>query len=122
MNDGTRPLTEEERRLVLWMIEHGNAEAAPFLSQVEQLEVSTERCPCGCATLFFRLKGHPPPPSGVHILSDGEFGEGANLAGIFLYESGGMLSGLEVYVMGGNNPLTLPHPDDVRLYGGAAAG
>jgi hypothetical protein len=122
MDSGTRPLTEDERRLVRWMLEHGNADAASYVAQVEQLEVSNERCPCGCATLFFRLRNHPPPPAGVHILSDGEFGEGADLAGIFLYESGGTLSGLEVYVMGGNNPLALPRPDDVRLYGGAAAG
>jgi len=38
--DVNRPLTPSERRLAHWMLKHGSAEAATFLSQLENAEVT----------------------------------------------------------------------------------
>jgi hypothetical protein len=109
-----RPLTDTVMQLVRWMLEHGNPDAQAFLSQLEMLEVTPLRCPCGCATLDFQLRGCPPAPPGVHILSDFVFGDEENLNGIFLYESGGVLSGLEVVGYSGQAPQFLPSPEILR--------
>src|SRR4051794_24557679 len=92
-----RPLTDAERHLARWMLEHGEAEAQEFLPQLELAEVTPWRCPCGCATIKFAIKGRPPAPPGVHILADFVFGNDENLRGIFIFEKAGILSGLEVY-------------------------
>lgn len=72
--DANRPLTPSERRLAQWMLEHGSTEAATFLSQLESAEVTPWRCPCGCASFNFQVKGMPEAPPGVHILGDFLFG------------------------------------------------
>jgi hypothetical protein len=113
---GNRPLTGEERALAQWMLEHGNADAKQFIPQLELAEVTPYRCPCGCATIDFQIKGHPPAPPGVHILADFVFGDGTNLSGIFIYEKAGLLSGLEVYGLAGDAPKKLPSADELRPF------
>ena len=39
-----RPLTAEEQSLVQWLLEQGNSDAAPFLSQLSDARV-VSRCP-----------------------------------------------------------------------------
>ena len=115
MSDGTRSLTEAERRLVSRMLEHGGPEAAAFLPQLELAEVTPWRCPCGCASIKFRIRGMPEAPPGVHPIADFYFGGGPSLSGIFVYEKDGILSGLEVYGLAGDAPKALPEPDALRL-------
>lgn len=69
--------------------------------------------------MSLRLRKHQLPAQrpnqgapGVHILADYVFGE--PLSGIFLFESGGMLSGLEVYALAGDAPAELPEPHALR--------
>lgn len=95
-----------------WMLEHGTSEASAFLPQLELVEVTPWRCSCGCASISFQLKGKAEAPPGVHVLSDYLFGD--PLSGIFLYESGGVLSGLEVYALTGDAPGALPEPRALR--------
>ena len=107
-NQSDRPLTELELRLSRWMLEHGSVDAHAYLSQLDLAEVTPWRCPCGCASINFKIAGHPVAPPGVHILADFVFGDPQS--GIFLYESNGILSGLEVYGLAGDAPNWLPEP------------
>lgn len=117
-NDDNRPLTADEFRLARWMLEHGSADARDFLPQLEQAEVTSWKCPCGCASVNFRVKGYPPAPPGVHILGDFVFGGDDNLCGIFIYESAGILSGLEVCGYATDAPRLLPAPESLRSISG----
>src|SRR5215203_1718056 len=87
-----RPLTDRERELACWLLEHGGSEAQQFLAQLKQSSATTWRCPCGCASYRFQVEGLPPAAPGVHVLSDFFFGSGDDLKGVFIYESGGTLS------------------------------
>lgn len=113
-SDGTRPLTERERDLARWMLQHGTPEAKAFLSQLDRAESTSWRCPCGCASYNFKVGGLPTAPPGVHILADFVFGDGDDLKGIFIYESAGILSGVEVVGYGGDAPAALPSASDLR--------
>lgn len=112
----TRPLTNAERILARRMLESGTAEALSYLVQLEQAEATLWKCPCGCASVNFRVKGHPVSPPGVHILAEFLVGSGENLSGIFIFASQGMLRGIEVYGLAGAAPQTLPSPEVLRPY------
>lgn len=109
-----RPLSASEMSLVRWMLENGVPEATAFLPQLEHLQVTPSRCPCGCATLCFQLMGHDPAPPGVGILGDFFFDDAGLVAGVFLYQSEGLLSGLEVYGFEGDAPRHLPSESMLR--------
>ena len=106
--DINRPLTDSERTLASWMLENGVPEARAFLAQLQDAEVTAWRCPCGCASINFKIKGRPPAPTGVHILGDYLCGPVDAPAGAFIYESGGVLSGIEVYSLATDAPTVLP--------------
>ena len=109
-----RPLTAEERRLAHWMLENGNAQAHHFVDQLERAEVSPVRCPCGCASIDFRIQGMPEPQPGIRVLADFVFGDGYELSGIFIFECNGILSGIEVYGFANDAPKVLPAPEMLR--------
>lgn len=113
MSDGNRKPTSEELHLMRWMIEHSGNEALTFLPQLGQIEITSWKCSCGCASLEFEMAGATRFPS-VHPIANFVFGEEATLSGIFIYESGGFLQGLEVYGLAGDAPRTLPTPDQLR--------
>lgn len=104
----TRPLTEQERALAQWMLEHGGLEAPRFLAQLARAEATTWRCVCGCASYNFKVGGEPEAPPGVNILGDFMVGEGQDSFGVFIFQSEGILSGVEVYGLGADAPQTLP--------------
>jgi hypothetical protein len=108
-----RPLTEAERTLARWMLEHGSTEARSFLGQLDLAEVTPWRCPCGCASINFHIKGREPAPPGVHVLGEFIFGVDVEQSGIFIFASKGTLSGIEVYGLGGDAPKRLPQPDEL---------
>lgn len=112
----TRPLTTAERALARWMLENGTTAAHGYLAQLELAEATLWKCPCGCASFNFRIKGQPEAPPGVHTLGDYLVGTGDNLSGAFIYSSAGILSGVEVYGMAGDAPSVLPVPEELRLY------
>jgi hypothetical protein len=112
-----RPLTGEERRLVQWMLENGSPEAKQFLPQLDSAEATAWRCPCGCESFNFAIAGHQAP-AGVHIIADFLFGGDEELCGIFLFESQGLLSGLEVTGYAVHAPKFLPTPESLRPWDG----
>jgi len=113
-----RSLAESERRLARWMLEHGTPEAATYFEQLDNAEVTPWRCPCGCATISFQIRGMPEAPPGVHILGHFIFGAGDGLSGVFIFSSDGKLSGLEVYDLSGSSeaPKELPAPEMLRPF------
>ncbi len=114
IKEHNRPLTDAERNLARWMLEHGSAEAEQYLAQLERAEVTPWRCPCGCASINFQILGHAEAPPGVHILGDFVMGEDDHPSGVFIYSSGGLLSGIEVYGLGDDAPRVLPYPENLR--------
>jgi hypothetical protein len=114
-----RPLTDEERALTRWILENGVPEAVGFLDQLERACV-VGLCPCGCATIDFAINGLPEAPPGVRILGDFVFGDETDLAGVFVFESNGILRGLEVYGLAGDAPKVLPKPKELRPFGNSA--
>lgn len=98
------------------MLENGTDEAQSFVAQLERAEVTPWKCRCGCASFNFQIKGCPEAPPGVNILGDFLLGEGDCLSGVFIFESGGLLSGVEVYGIAGDAPTTLPRIEDLRPF------
>jgi hypothetical protein len=111
-----RPLTDSERELARFMLVNGTDEATTYLEQLQDAEVTSWRCACGCGSINFKIKGRPEAPPGVNILGDFLFGEGESLAGIFIFSSGGTLSGVEVYGLPGAAPAFLPTPQELRAF------
>lgn len=110
-----RPLTEFERELARWMLEHGRPEARVYLAQLEHATV-VSGCSCGCASIDFMIAGRCAPATGLNILGDYLFGGPEDLAGAFVFECGGVLAGIEVYGLARDNPAELPHPNSLRPF------
>jgi len=108
-----RPLTAAERELTLWMLRRGGPEAQAFVGQVDDATVFS-RCPCGCASIDFAIRGQRPPATGLRVLGDYVFGGEHDLAGAFVFECGGVLAGIEVYGLARENPRELPRPSGLR--------
>jgi hypothetical protein len=104
------------------MLEHGEPKAREFLEQLAAAEVTPWRCPCGCGSINFQIKGRGPAPPGVHILGDFVFGPDSEPAGIFIFESAGLLSGIEVYGLAGDAPRELPREDALRPFAPGGGG
>jgi hypothetical protein len=104
------------------MLESGTAEASEILPQLDVAEATSWRCECGCASFKFRIPGHPAAPPGVHILGDFLFGAENNLSGVFIFESGGILSGVEVYGLAGDAPSALPSTASLRPWASDSTG
>jgi len=112
-----RPLSDGERQLVCWMLEHGSVTAAGFLSQVHLLEVSPWKCSCGCASLQFEMKGFPAPAGGMRPLAEYTFQAGSERSGIFVYEQASRLAGIEVYGLTGEAAKALPSLGELEPFG-----
>lgn len=115
-----RRLTVEELHLARWMLEHGEPAARAFLPQLDRARV-VSRCPCGCATIDLEIEGLPPARGIGRILGDFTFSDGDDVSGIFIYESDGVLGGVEVYGLSGDAPKVLPTPDVLHPMNGDSA-
>jgi hypothetical protein len=100
------------------MLENGTSEAREYLAQLALAEATLWKCPCGCASFNFRIKGQPEAPPGVHILGDYLVDSGSNLSGAFIFSSGRILGGVEVYGLVGDAPHVLPSPEELRPHDG----
>ena len=110
----TPQLTDHERRLALWMLEHGTVSAERYREQLACASATLWRCPCGCASFNFKVEGLDEAPPGVNILGDYLVGDGGHQFGIFNFESEGVLSGVEVYGLSSDAPPMLPEPEQLR--------
>jgi hypothetical protein len=76
------------------MLDNGTSEAATYVDQL--------------------LRAEAPP--GVHILGDYLIGDDAHRSGAFIFQSGGILSGLELYGLAGDAPKSIPMPHELRRF------
>jgi hypothetical protein len=97
-----RPLTQDERDLVQWLLEHGDSEHKNLISQIDNLTV-VRTCSCGCPTVNFALNGKPVPPKGERIISDLLATVDGKDVGVLLFQNEGRLSCLEVYSCAGSD-------------------
>lgn len=112
----SRPLTQGERALIRWMLEHGTPGAKEFIPQAEAVSVDDWRCSCGCASINFSGEGLSKPSGEIQILADFVFGTDENLSGIFVFHKNGVLAGVEVYGLTGDAPKSLPLPESLRPF------
>jgi hypothetical protein len=108
-----RSLTEQEYRLVRWMLEHGKPEALRYIEQLDHARVAS-RCYCGCASINFAIDDLVPPGGDTEVLADFEFGEEVQLCGAFVFARDGKLAGLEVCGYAVDAPRILPNVEKLR--------
>lgn len=111
-----RQLSSTEMELIRWMLQHGNPEAPTFIAQLERAQVTPYRCPCGCASINLSVDDAPEPTGKFQILADFLFGTEQDLSGVFVFEKGGVLAGLEVYGLAGDAPKALPIIKSLRPF------
>lgn len=112
-----RDLTPDERSLGEWLLRNGESGADKFLDQLDRATV-VALCPCGCASIDFRIEGMSEPVGGLHALGDFMFGDENtnNLGGVFIFEQNGVLGGIEVYTFCDLTPTSLPKPSELRPF------
>jgi hypothetical protein len=110
-----RALTEHERDLVRWLIEHSFVEnAARLLQQIDRLSVAA-KCNCGCPTIDFALDGEPVPQKGSGFISDWLADVDGMPVYVQLWVSNDSISSLEVGSLpGSDTPFGLPRIENIR--------
>ena len=111
-----RPLTDQEREVVVWLLEHSFKNTTDLLPQVERLTVAS-RCTCGCPTIDFALDGEPVNRKGEQLISDWLAEVDGAEVGVMLFQTNGKLSTLEVYSCAGSDkPFGLPSLESIKGY------
>ena len=110
-----RPLSDKERELLVWLLEHGPINATNFLPQLGIIEARSS-CSCGCPSIEFSVPVDSPfvdSPQGMRAHFLGRSGE--DEVGLMLTAGSGVLSGLEVYTFGEvDHPFDLPAINTLR--------
>ncbi|MEO8382494.1 MAG: hypothetical protein ABI779_22735 [Acidobacteriota bacterium] len=106
-----RPLSEEERELVRFVLTEGDDRARSFISQIEHAWVRA-RCGCGCASVDFSIDGvKPDPHDGLEQLGDdfGWLGPAGGICSVFVFALDDLLAGFDVWSVDGvETPVELP--------------
>jgi hypothetical protein len=99
VNLALRPLTEDEERLLRWILEHGSDEAKSYLPQIEGMRAKSS-CSCGCLSIALEVLDEAAAAfaSKDRIVADllGQTAEGISV-GVLIFQDEGKLSELEVY-------------------------
>src|ERR1700756_4857930 len=108
-----RPLTQHEREVIRWLLEHGNPGAEKLPPQINRLTV-IGKCACGCPTVYFALDGEPVPGKGHRPISD-NLGEADGMSvGLMVFATNGQLFMLDTYSLAGTDkPFGLPAIQDL---------
>jgi hypothetical protein len=116
-----RPLSDQERSTVRWLLEHGDGDNSEFLSQLDQARV-VRLCACGCASVDFSISGKRPAQPAMLVLSDYQWRtKDGHLCGAFVFEQDGLLAGLHLYSIDGlTTPGAMPPRGDLVPYGSAS--
>jgi hypothetical protein len=112
-----RPLTQNERDLIRWLIEHSFVkDASRLLPQIDRLSVAT-KCNCGCPTIDFALDGEPVARKGEQLVSDWIAEVDGMPVGVMLWQTNDRISTLEVYSLPGTDkPFGLPSLESIKGY------
>jgi len=111
----SRSLTQDEDRLLRWMIEHGGPEAEAYVEQLGRLRVVSE-CTCGCPTIDLALDDQVSSGRGGSLViadAEGKSREGVAVNVIVHVREKG-ISELEVAGFDGPAQFSLPRPTDLR--------
>jgi hypothetical protein len=108
-----RPITDHEKALIRWLLDHGEDGIDRFISQIDTLTVASE-CTCGCPTIDFvreengLKQGTARPIIDYMAIVDGQHG------GVMLFATETQLSMLEIYSLAGTDkPFGLPKISDL---------
>ena len=112
-----RALSQHERDLVRWLIEHSFAKNPDrLLPQIDRLTV-VAKCTCGCPTVDFGLDGEPVALKGGGFISDWLADVDGMLVYVQLWVTDDRVCSLEVGSLPGTDePFGLPTIDSIRGY------
>ena len=112
-----RTLTQHERDLIRWLIEHSFVkDASRLLPQIDRLSV-VARCNCGCPTIDFALDGEPVAGKGEQCISDWLAEVDGMPVYLQLWRSNDRISTLEVGSLPGTDrPFGLPVVESILGY------
>jgi hypothetical protein len=109
-NLALRPLTQEEERLLRWILEHGSDEAKSYLPHIQGMRAKSS-CSCGCPSISLVVSHNALPVADVkeRIVADlsGQTAEGISV-GVLLFQDDGKLSELEIYPYDDEGAFGLP--------------
>jgi hypothetical protein len=108
--------TEDERRLVEWLIANSSPDSFKYASQIPQLQV-VSRCPCGCPSVDFAIAGRSRFGSPEVIArADGHSPEGTPVW-VMLHSRQGEIAELEVYPLANDAGIFgLPKPESLKVH------
>jgi len=112
-----RALTQKERDLVRWLVDHSFVDSATqLLPQIERLSVIS-KCTCGCPTVDFALDGEPVSPRGERLISDWLADVNGMPVYVQLWVSNDRISSLEIGSLpGSDQPFGLPAIESIKGY------
>jgi hypothetical protein len=119
-----RPLTEEERALLGWLIERGTGDVALLRSQLDRASVSA-RCGCGCASIDLAIDGCQESKDGpMQVVADFAWKtDTGHLCGAYLFTRGERLAGLDLWsIDGAETPIAPPAIERLFSYATLARG
>ena len=115
-----RPLTEEEKSLLLFLLVNAGEEAAAFLPQIENAMV-VGRCSCGCPTVDLQVSEKAEAsPHKTNVIADviGITADGRQV-GVIVFAGQGRLSCLESYNLSeSDEPWDFPLISSLREFSG----
>jgi hypothetical protein len=113
-----RPLTEEEQKLLEWLLVNGSPEAKPYISQIANVNV-VGKCTCGCPTIDLALGNREQRKTAPSIiLADftGKTPEGIEV-GVIVHAREGEISELELYAIPDwKGPFNLPSIESLKQF------
>ncbi len=111
-----RALSENERSITQWLIEHAKVsdeEKKKYLSQLESATV-IRMCDCGCASIDFAIDCFPSEIGGS-LVPFGDYVAKKKQVGVFVYSKNEVLAGVEIYTMGAQQtPTEFPAPTELE--------
>ena len=112
--EADRPLTEDERALLAWLLEHGCPTPAEK-AQLSSVRVAGH-CDCGCRTVHLAVAGKQAPLARESAIIADFFGKDPNgvFVGVMLHVREGLLSELEVYSLNDVKTYALPRPEELQ--------
>ena len=113
-----RPLSEQERALLRWMIEQSSDVRSELSAQVDHTTVAA-RCGCGCASIDLAVDGvEEDKKEPMDLIADYAWKtKGGNLCGAYLFTRRGHLAGLDLWsIDGAETPATLPAPEELSPF------
>jgi hypothetical protein len=95
----TRELTDEERKLVRFMLTEPFPGRDELLRQLESVQTRGSSCDCGCPSFWLDPAKDLPPADVLESVPVSATGRdpGGNLVGVLLFVNNGYMSDLEVF-------------------------